>query len=100
MHFTISVAVPMLTVPIFTPAGLRTVWSVRSVMSQPLRASELLTRTRNRKNEVSPGSGPAIVGGVIGQSVAVVEARQTFPTRLVACAAGTTPGARNNPEII
>ena len=100
MHFTISVAVPMPTVPICTPAGLKTVWSVRSVMSKPLRESELLTRTRKKKNELSPGGSPAIVGGVTGHTVAVVDARQTFPTRLAACADGMIPGAEYNPEII
>src|SRR5882672_11322026 len=100
MHFTISVAVPMLTVPIRTPAGFRIVWSVRRVMSQPLRESELLTSTRKRKKELSPGAGPAIVGGVTGQTVSVVDARQTFPTRSAACADGMTPGAEYNAEII
>jgi len=100
MHFTISVAVPMLTVPICTPAGFRTVWSVRRVMSQPLRESELLTRTRRRKNELSPGRGPGIVGGVTGHTVSDVDARQTFPTRLAACADGIIPGTEYNPEII
>ncbi len=90
----------MLTVPIFTPAGLRIVWSVRSVMSKPLRLSELLTRTRKKKNELSPGRGPGMVGGVTGHTVAIVEARQTFPTRLVACTDGMIPGAEYNPEII
>jgi len=40
------------------------------------------------------------VGGVTGHTVAVVDARQTFPTRLAACADGMIPGAEYNPEII
>src|SRR2546430_14303298 len=100
MHSTITLALPLLTVPICTPAGFRTVWSVRSVMSQTLRESEPLTRTRRRKNELSPGRGPGIVGGATGHTVSDVDAREAFPTRLAAGADGMVPGTEHNPEII
>ena len=69
-------------------------------MSKPLRESELLTKTRKKKKELSPGGGPDMVGTVAGHVVAVVDARQTFPTRLAACADGIIPGAEYNPETI
>ncbi len=41
-----------------------------------------------------------MVGGATGQTVSDVDARQTFPTRLAACADGMVPGTEYNPEII
>jgi len=41
-----------------------------------------------------------MVGGVTGQTVSVVDAKQTSPTNPVACADGIIPAAEYNPEII